>query len=872
MSTLSPEKVNASSNASQYDDDLDIYDEGPSSPFLENVEPDNQENMAPSLAATPAKQQRVDLDDDNVPQSAFKVDSGKKGGLKERSSPPKKSPVKNLMGDFEEAATSTPNRSRASTLKSSPAKQHIVEDFEAMQAQTPNRSRASTLRGSPAKSLIAEDRPSSSGSVRTRKTRSPSKSSVLSSVPSDFDIEATPRAPSLGAAIDLAPASSKRPSPSQTPSRYGAELRDNEGLTVAANRFMEDADVGRSHKRRKSHERQYEVNMEADITDFNPDATTPDIDDTRFSDFSEMPGLDMTKFASIRKSPSKKSDVSESDSTLLSAVLTRSKATPRARPQMTPSTVRRSERTPSPTPRRSYKDNDTTNLLLDFTAQIQSFGASRNGTPSHANGKMSTEPDLRSYYQNKRSPAKGGHVPATPGQNRPLLNLLDFELPPPPTPRSLPTVTIREMESVKSQFQSQISSLTASLSGKEAEVESLSRAIADAERRVGEAQETVRDERSAREYAEAQMEDWKKKGEEVQTILQDVQSELAHNDEERDQLLARLAEAEKRAEDAENRSTELETRLIEAESKNVDMTTFINSDEDENKKIYSEIECQSAIAEKVNEVARDLHTAYKAKHEKKIKALKDNYQKKADERCKELRVQITKLERQVGEAEDKRDDTFSKFEEFGSKSNGPCETCAKNAATGPVSNPEDIHKLEAQRSEIESLKAKLAGLQSELHSLRKSQEHLLEELEAERVEKGELVAAAEQMLVLCGEKMESMQQEDFRRSQAAPTQPPLEPQPTSRPTRQQPAPEQAMRNTGFLAGGSSVSSSTSRSGSSLSSSRSGDSKPKPSGMRAPGGFGFKAAGESALNRSQSGAGKSRLLSNIERMGGTKGQE
>ena len=90
-----------------------------------------------------------------------------------------------------------------------------------------------------------------------------------------------------------------------------------------------------------------------------------------------------------------------------------------------------------------------------------------------------------------------------------MLNLLDFELPPPPTPRSLPTVTIRELESVKSQFQSQVSSLTASLSGKEAEIDALSKAIADAERRVGEAQETVRDERSAREYAETQMVDWK---------------------------------------------------------------------------------------------------------------------------------------------------------------------------------------------------------------------------------------------------------------------------------------------------------------------------------------------------------------------------
>ena len=74
---------------------------------------------------------------------------------------------------------------------------------------------------------------------------------------------------------------------------------------------------------------------------------------------------------------------------------------------------------------------------------------------------------------------------------------------------------------VKSTLQSQISSLTASLSGKEAQVESLVQAVSDAERRVGEAQEKLRDEHSAREYAEFQMVDWKNKGEEVQKPLQE---------------------------------------------------------------------------------------------------------------------------------------------------------------------------------------------------------------------------------------------------------------------------------------------------------------------------------------------------------------
>jgi peptidoglycan hydrolase CwlO-like protein len=462
-----------------------------------------------------------------------------------------------------------------------------------------------------------------------------------------------------------------------------------------------------------------------------------------------------------------------------------------------------------------------------------------------------------------------------------MLNLLDFELPPPPTPRSLPTVTIREMESLKSSFQSQMSSLTASLSGKEAEVDSLSRAVADAERRVGEAQETVREERSAREYAEAQMIDWKKKGEEVQTLLQDVQAEMARNDAEREQLLQRLAESERRAEDAEARSSDLETKVIEAESKNVDMSTFIHNDDgEENKKIYSELECQTAIAEKVNEVARDLHSAYKAKHEKKIKALKDNYQKKADERCKELRVQISRLERQVEEGEKNRDDDTFNNVLSGAKTGDGCAQCGKGPREGSsvsVSNTEDLQKLESQRAEIENLKAKLAGLQSELQSLRKSNDSLMIDLEAERVEKGELVAAAEQMLSMCGEKMEEMQQEDFRRSQSG-TAPP-----TAAPKQKAPT-ENAMRNTGFLAGGSST---TSRPGSALGGGRpgsamgdrlgtmgeqrSGSSIAKPSGLRAPGGFGFQSSA-SSLNRSTSGAGKSRLLSNIERMGASKGQE
>ncbi|CAI6340517.1 unnamed protein product [Periconia digitata] len=850
MSALSPEKLNAAASSTDiFHDDADTtsWHDPPSSPFVEHIDHNDQENIAP----TPVKP-LMDLEND-MPQSAFKISPDKKmTPLQEQS--PMKSPAKNLLDDFEREAMKA---DRMTPVKpESPIKQALLErDGE---------------------------RPGSAMSSRSRKS-SPSKSS---------------RTSLLETAAEIVPAT---PKGLASPLKENG-LRENEGLTVAMR--MMDESHSESHQQSTTHSIRKNI---LDIEDTGvedtmeymadgPEMSSLDMDDTCFSNFSEMPGIDMTKFAMLRNSPTKKGLPDQ---------------TPRARAQMTPSTVRRAQRTPSPTPRRSRKDGDTTNLLLDFTAQLEAFSTSRRQSPP----RSTTEPNLRAFYDTQRSPMKGGasNVPATPRQNRAVLNLLDFELPPAPTPRSVPTVTIRELESLKSNFQSQISSLTASLSGKEAQVESLVKAISDAERRVGEAQESVRDERSAREYAEAQMEDWKKKGEEVQTLLKDVQSELGRNDAEREQLLARLADAEKKNEEADQRASDLETRLIEAESKNVDMTTFINPDEEgsDNKKIYSELECQTAIAEKVNEVARDLHTAYKAKHEKKIKALKESYQRKADERCKELRLQIIRLERKVDEAE-KKQDTFSKVvpdAQLSASTNatadpieGTCEFCNRPPTSSPTSLPEDLKLLESHKASIESLKAKLAGLESELASLRTSNATLAQDLEAERVEKGELVAAAEQMLLMCGEKMEEMQQEDFRKSQIGGSGPPTQPAPSQQPPQEKPpAPpssstsalkrsisssfnnnNNSMRNTGFLAGGptsTSSSTTTSRPGSafgdrghsnSTSSSTTTSGIAKPSGLRAPGGsggFGFGHGRTTSASSIGGGAGKSRILSNIERMGG-----
>lgn len=131
-----------------------------------------------------------------------------------------------------------------------------------------------------------------------------------------------------------------------------------------------------------------------------------------------------------------------------------------------------------PTPRNN-KGNDTTNLL-DFTDNLSSYNrASPTKRGPALLSPSKTSPDL-TYIQSQRAPS--------PRKNHrmSMANLLDFDIPPPPTPRSMPSITPRELESLRSGFLCEISNLKAELSGKEAETQALKKAVADAEKRTGE--------------------------------------------------------------------------------------------------------------------------------------------------------------------------------------------------------------------------------------------------------------------------------------------------------------------------------------------------------------------------------------------------
>ncbi|GME63353.1 microtubule protein alp7 [Neofusicoccum parvum] len=637
------------------------------------------------------------------------------------------------------------------------------------------------------------------------------------------------RSPSKRSSVVEPVESSGSPAPA-APVEVEHTMRENEGLTVAID-AMEQEKMNATFSDISYYQNAHESMDDQDDQD--------DVDNTCFSTFSEIPNADMTMFAKLgQRSPTKQ--------------LFSNAKTPRKTPG-TPGTARKREyhgydRSPSPTPRRhkspsvAERDSDTTNLLLDFTSQMESFGAAPRRSPSkrHSPSKSAGgEASLRNYLNNQRSPLKHGADPATPRRQSNLLNLLDFELPPMPTPRSIPTITVRELESMKSNYQSQISSLTATLSGRAAEVESLKKAVGDAERRVGEAQEHVREERSAREHAEKEKSEWERRGVEVEEVLRSIREEVYRSDKEREELVRKLEESERRAEEAEARAAEHETRALEAEGKIVDQSIMTTADSSDKGPRYTAEEVQRQIDEKVATLCRELHVVYKKKHETKVAALKKSYESKAERKHAELTRKVEELGKQIEDLQARKDATFS-----GVLPEGLDPQAAANREA-------DLKRMEEQKAELEQQKARLAGLTGEIEAVRAERAQLLHELETERREKGELVAAVDEMLALQADDGATPRQqqsvaEDFRRS---------------------------VTGSGASAGGNA-------NGNGNSENFRSSGVGRPSGLRAPGGFGFggaaggesrigrSAAGASGLNRSggPGGAPQSRMMSNIQRMG------
>lgn len=460
------------------------------------------------------------------------------------------------------------------------------------------------------------------------------------------------------------------------------------------------------------------------------------MDDTCLSTFSAIP--DMTTFAKLRgESPMKamrhtSSSPQKNDSHHRSV----EPATPTTarRPYRRSALIDISSPVGSPTPRKreGAADPSGTPNLLDFTDQPNLNPRQRY---SMQNGRYSPSrvSPLRTLRESIRSPAK--------------TSLLDFDVSPAPTPRSVPTITPRELESLKSGFMSEISSLKATLSGREAEVASLKQAVADAERRVGEALEEVRNEAARKDALELEQSEWERRGQEMEEVLRSVRTDIVEGEQERERLTKKVDEVEKSKEKLEGQIVELESRLSAAR----ESAGKAGASEDSASTKTAE-ETAKEVQDAVERVARDLHTLYKGKHETKVAALKKSYEARWDKRVKEAENKLKAVNEENDRLKSERSSNVS-------------EAQNPNAST-------IIHENDEHEAEKRVLEAQIKGLQQEMATVKEDNERLRSGLEAERAEKGELVAAVDEWL--------AMQQSQSQPQQRMASGSPLAQQETSR--------------------------------------------------------------------------------------------
>lgn len=693
-------------------------------------------------------------------ESAFDVDGPPSSPFVSEVDAASRSPSKQYKPSFGSVALDAIDENAATPQKpSSPDKADIIDftDFMDDKENVPEDENNNTNEISASPKKVATP-----GSIKSaRSSRSPAP-------PSTVKRDNEERRGSEDSDLMPPPPPSIRKTPRKTPLQSLRSGENTTPRTVTRNKSFERADP--TPRRTPS---QFQAGLDLRNSTLQAPDTT-NVDDTCFSAFSEVP--EMTLFAKLGQSPTRKGDMTR---------------TPGRDTAPTPSTSRKRpspSRSPSPTPRRrrtpTKTSDDTTNLLLDFTQQIE--GISR---PSASISPSKTEPNLLKHLNSQRSPHKSRHSIATPAKQSNLLNLLDFELPPAPTPRSVPTITVRELESLKSSYLSQISSLKATLSGREAEVESLKRAVNDAERRVGEAQEELREEKDARAHAEQEKAGWEKRGQEVEVVLQSVKEEVIKGENEKEELLRKVEDTERRIEEAESRAIKAEERFADALAARADSGDgSASATEEQVQKLVA-----AQIDAKIEAVSRELHAVYKDKHERKVATLKKSYEARGEKRCAELQARLDIMQKENEDLHAAKDATFS----------GP--------VTG-VSNEESA----SMKAEMEEQRAHLARLENEIRTSQQQQAQLVSDLERERIEKGDLVAAVDEMLALQSEAGPSQAQgamsavEDFRKS--------------------------------------------------ISS--------KPSGLKPPGESRIGRGGATPASRGPSG--KSRMLANIERMGRTNG--
>ncbi|KAL7948856.1 hypothetical protein V8C42DRAFT_312512 [Trichoderma barbatum] len=336
----------------------------------------------------------------------------------------------------------------------------------------------------------------------------------------------------------------------------------------------------------------------------------------------------------------------------------------------------------------------TSTLLMEFNERL---GRSQRSSPARRDvlSPSRTTPNL----------------PSTATPNRQLSNLIDLDMTPMATPRSIPSITPRELESLKSNFLSEISSLKASLSGKEAEVHSLKTAVTDAEKRVGESMERLREERSLKEQMES--------------VLRIVREEIIETQREKEDLEQQLEESEMRREASEMMHQDAESKLAGLRAGR-EMERNASPEKPKGGDGSNSNTREVEIA--VERVARELHGLYKSKHETKVAALKKSYESRWEKKVRELEVRIQGLQMDNEKLRAGHDSTMTMVD-HAEMEEWKAQSVRDNAM---------IRELEADVQRLEAV----------ISTVRRDNDDLRVNLQQERVEKGELVQLAEELMAM----------------------------------------------------------------------------------------------------------------------------
>ncbi|ETN46713.1 uncharacterized protein HMPREF1541_00901 [Cyphellophora europaea CBS 101466] len=576
-------------------------------------------------------------------------------------------------------------------------------------------------------------------------------------------------------------------------------VRINDGLTRAIGQMEQEAQSRSStHQTQDEHmstiyrasagDSTIPEDGEGDNIDFTLDLTQGTQNfggDETIGDLSSISAIppDMTRFANLRNSPTKSSREQWSPSKQLrGSVLLNTPGTAQRPLQLLSRTNSINEENEE-TPRRPRDSNDSPTDLLNFTGQTNvlipppgSAPRTSRRSPSGRGAfpiKVNPTPTHRAQASVDRERAGGKasdkSVPATPSQNRHAhrhsmfgapnglgMDLLDLDMEPMATPRSIPTVTPRELESLRSELQSKISGLEATLSGKEAEVKALTRAITDAEVRAGKVSEELRGERAAREEVENSKEEMERRSREMEEVLREIKQNAFVEEREREKLKRQIEEADRNAEEAEVRILELNSSLDALRSDRLNSTP---SPAKHPSTPGATIDVDTAVKNATESVARELHALYKTKHERKVADLKVSYEKRWIKQVEQLRADLKASQDEVVKLQTEKEATMSGVI--------PGQGDAIMKMEGQI---EELRRwnedLTAQKKVVE---AESAGCKSQIETLMTETDSLRSELEQERVEKGELVVQIDEFLLLKAEEEEI--QAERARTQAQLQQP-----------------------------------------------------------------------------------------------------